>query len=629
MTPIATALPPRLQPAWRRWLAVALLLAPAALPAMAQQADPPARVAYISALEGSALISTDDGNWSEASLNWPVTTGTALQLAAGSRTALDGGGLSLRLQGAADLATTTLDDTTAQWALTSGSASLRLRQLQAGERVEIDTPQLALVASQAGTFRLDVDPRAGTTRVTVHAGSAIVYGAAGQSMPLASGQQVVFSERDLRVLASTTMAPVDAFDQWTAWRDQQREQSPSAAHLPPDMPGYPLLDSHGTWAQDASHGAVWFPTITITDWAPYRFGRWTWIAPWGWTWIDDAPWGFAPFHYGRWTQIGLRWAWVPGPVRRPVYAPALVAFVGSGNVWFPLAPGEDWHPPYRVSPRYRQRLNDWGTHAYPRPPGGNLHFQQHPGAMSYAPHGLLGDGSSRTADRRPRFSDASTLDPGWIRNHRIGTPPPRPAPQPRRFTPPAQAHGAPAPAPTPGWATPSPRPRGDDAHQGQASRPQPGQVAPPLIRPAPPPMAPQHERPLPGQIGPGESPRWQPPRRPAPPAETPRPPSPVTPQVDMPRPPPMLHKPQMEPPRAPSPMPAPPRSEPPPRPPAMEAPRPPMPMRPAPSPAPQAAPAPHREFTRPPRHEGNRNARPDDDRRGPLRERGPGRFGDR
>jgi len=44
--------------------------------------------------------------------------------------------------------------------------------------------------------------------------------------------------------------------------------------------------------------------------------------PWGWTWVDDAAWGFAPFHYGRWVYAGY-WAWSPGPVYvRPIYAPA-------------------------------------------------------------------------------------------------------------------------------------------------------------------------------------------------------------------------------------------------------------------------------------------------------------------
>jgi hypothetical protein len=47
------------------------------------------------------------------------------------------------------------------------------------------------------------------------------------------------------------------------------------------------------------------------------------------TWVDDAPWGYAPFHYGRWV-CRERMGWVPGPIAvRPVYAPALVAFVGG------------------------------------------------------------------------------------------------------------------------------------------------------------------------------------------------------------------------------------------------------------------------------------------------------------
>ena len=32
-------------------------------------------------------------------------------------------------------------------------------------------------------------------------------------------------------------------------------------------------------------------------------GRWVWTEPWGWTWVDDQPWGFAPSHYGRWVNM--------------------------------------------------------------------------------------------------------------------------------------------------------------------------------------------------------------------------------------------------------------------------------------------------------------------------------------
>src|SRR4029453_15692065 len=71
-------------------------------------------------------------------------------------------------------------------------------------------------------------------------------------------------------------------------------------------------------------------------WAPYRSGQWRWVRPWGWTWVDQAPWGYAPFHYGRWVTIGNRWCWWPGGYyARPIWAPALVGFVGGSNlsVW--------------------------------------------------------------------------------------------------------------------------------------------------------------------------------------------------------------------------------------------------------------------------------------------------------
>ncbi len=100
------------------------------------------------------------------------------------------------------------------------------------------------------------------------------------------------------------------------------------------------------------------------------------VAPWGWTWVDAEPWGFAPFHYGRWAFVGGYWGWVPGPVAvRAVYAPALVGFVGgggfgvsvafgggvSGVAWFPLGPRDVFVPGYRCSPRYVQNVNITNT----------------------------------------------------------------------------------------------------------------------------------------------------------------------------------------------------------------------------------------------------------------------------
>jgi hypothetical protein len=145
-------------------------------------------------------------------------------------------------------------------------------------------------------------------------------------------------------------------DRWCSQRDYREEHAVARRYVSDDVIGYEDLDDYGGWRQVPEYGTVWFPHVTVVDWAPYRYGHWAWISPWGWTWVDDAPWGFAPFHYGRWVNVRGGWGWVPCPPRvvavayvRPVYAPALVAWVGGPHVavgvgvgggvnvgWFPL-----------------------------------------------------------------------------------------------------------------------------------------------------------------------------------------------------------------------------------------------------------------------------------------------------
>src|SRR5256885_10903511 len=161
----------------------------------------------------------------------------------------------------------------------------------------------------------------------------------------------------------------DGWEYWCASRDRRWEDSRSAHYVSRGVIGYEDLDDNGDWQETPGYGAVWVPRRVATGWAPYRYGHWAWVEPWGWTWIDDAPWGFAPFHYGRWVYVGGGWAWVPGRVvARPVYAPALVVFVGgrnwslaiaggSGVAWFPLAPEEPYVPAYRVSNTYIRNVN--------------------------------------------------------------------------------------------------------------------------------------------------------------------------------------------------------------------------------------------------------------------------------
>ena len=176
------------------------------------------------------------------------------------------------------------------------------------------------------------------------------------------------------------------------FRGRSRVMAQSQNYVAPDMTGAEDLPQYGDWQQTPDYGPVWYPNNVQADWEPYRYGHWESVAPWGWTWIDDQPWGFAPFHYGRWANIGGRWGWCPGRYEpHPVYAPALVAFIGGAGIslslghgpdvgWVPRAPGEFYRPPYRGGQRYIENLN----RAVGRGEGGREHFDRGGNAESFA-----------------------------------------------------------------------------------------------------------------------------------------------------------------------------------------------------------------------------------------------------
>ena len=344
--------------------------------------DPPGRVARMNLAEGPvsfALAGTGDPRWTPALLNRPLTAGDRLWTGQRARSELHIGSTAVRLGEQTSLDFLELDDDTTQLRLAQGTMKLRVRKLFDGQRIEVNTPNLAFVITQPGDYRIDANPgnnlTAGTTRVVVQQGAGTIYGDDGAQVNIASGQQANFTDTQLTP-AGPAPEMQDGFDAWAHQRDRLEDQSVSARYVPREVIGYQQLDSYGDWSQDPTYGAVWLPRAVPVNWAPYRDGHWSWIAPWGWTWVDDAPWGFAPFHYGRWAQIGPRWGWVPGQLSaRPVYAPALVAFIGgnAGGVnwnvaigqqaarpglgWFPLAPGEAFRPAYQHSPRYVTNVN--------------------------------------------------------------------------------------------------------------------------------------------------------------------------------------------------------------------------------------------------------------------------------
>src|SRR6266446_4697790 len=303
----------------------------AAKPAVAQDDgdDPPSRVARLSYTNGEVSFSpggTDD--WVAAAVNRPMTTGDKLWTDQGARAELHVGSAVIRLSGQTGFSFLNLDD--------------RMMQIRITE---------------------------GTSEVT----------GGGSAYTIHPGDQGIFTGTDSLNADMQGADRDDDFDRWCSQRDYREEHAVARRYVSDDVIGYEDLDDYGGWRQVPEYGTVWFPHVTVVGWAPYRYGHWAWISPWGWTWVDDAPWGFAPFHYGRWVNVRGGWGWVPCPPRtvavayvRPVYAPALVAWVGGPHFavgvgvgggagvnvgWFPLGPREVYVPSYHSSRTYINNVN--------------------------------------------------------------------------------------------------------------------------------------------------------------------------------------------------------------------------------------------------------------------------------
>ena len=330
-----------------------------------QQDDPPTRVARLGYIEGSVSFQpAGEPDWVQAVPNRPMTTGDHLWTDKESRAELQLGSSVIRLSENTGVSFLNLDDHTVQLQLSSGAINIRVRRLDQDDAFEIDTPNLAFTVSEPGNYRLNASDDGTYTVVNLRDGGGQATGN-GQTYTLHAGQQGTFSGTDSLNADVENIGGPDQFDSWASGRDRRYDDSRSAKYLSHDVVGYEDLDDNGDWRDDPSYGHVWFPTRVEAGWAPYHTGHWDWIAPWGYTWVDDSAWGYAPFHYGRWVTVGGRWGWIAGPVEvRAVYAPALVVFIGGGpggfggNVgWFALGPREVYVPPYQVSRGYMNRVN--------------------------------------------------------------------------------------------------------------------------------------------------------------------------------------------------------------------------------------------------------------------------------
>lgn len=404
-------------------------------------ADPPARVGRIAYLENGVDFAVDrDDQGEPATLNWPISSGAILDTDRRGRAEVWIGSTAYRLAGSSHLEFVLLDDRQVTLDLNDGSVAISILDRDQVNDVTVHTPDGSVRFVTPGRYRIDV--LADHTELSAQAGQATIE-YRGRVTPVSAGQKASLAGAgQVQVEADSDQ---DFFDNWVADRENVTMANVSRRHVSPHMTGYQDLDSYGDWRPVPEYGSVWYPRSVADDWAPYRFGRWAWVAPWGWTWIDQSPWGFAPFHYGRWVIISGRWAWVPGrQVARPVYAPALVGWIGSpgwsvsfsfGSApavgWFPLAPREVYVPAYRYSPTYIRQINlnhvrevniiDRAARSAPRE---TFAHRTTPRAVTIVPANLVREGRPIGARefRRPERQDLSAApqaayapNPEWLK----------------------------------------------------------------------------------------------------------------------------------------------------------------------------------------------------------------------
>lgn len=367
------------------------------LPAWAQEeGDPPGRVGRIALREGPVWwFDLEQQRWSDGQVNMPLTSGDRVSTGMDGRAELRVGSTSLVLDEDTELAFDRLDDDELRLRVARGQVGLRVRSAEVAREIWFGSDDAWLRPLRSGLYRMQRD--GAMTEATSLRGELQLED--GSRLIVDAGRRVQLWRADGELRLRLLPALDDAFAARLRAAEREEDRATAAArYVSPEMTGYEDLDRYGRWEQHPDYGAVWTPSVVAAGWAPYREGRWAWVPPWGWTWVDAAPWGFAPFHYGRWMHWRARWVWVPGPiVARPVYAPALVAWIDApvvgigirlGNVsfsWMPLAPWEVYRPAYRASPRYVARIDtpDWRRHRPPPDWRGGIHY-----GRDGLPHGV-------------------------------------------------------------------------------------------------------------------------------------------------------------------------------------------------------------------------------------------------
>jgi hypothetical protein len=339
--------------------------------------DPPSQAGRLAYTEGTVSFHDDEqAGWSPAVINTPLTSGDSIWTEPNARSEISVAGTRVRMDGGTQLNMLELDDRQTRLQVAQGRVDIKTFALNPNTPYQIVTPRGTINLRQQGDYYVEAGSTEDATRLGVRSGAAQFQSLNGQTMTINPGQVgEIVGDPGMPQFRTVNTAPPVQPTYWAA-RDRQINYD-VPQYLSAGITGYEDLNAYGSWSNDSQYGNVWTPRSVPSGWQPYKNGHWSYVKPWGWTWVDDQPWGYAPSHYGRWANRNNQWVWVP-PQRetQPVYAPALVDFIGGVQLvqallgggtslgaqsapvgWFPLGPREAYVPSYSTDRAYYARLN--------------------------------------------------------------------------------------------------------------------------------------------------------------------------------------------------------------------------------------------------------------------------------
>src|SRR6266508_2886157 len=187
--------------------------APGGAPAPVQSTEAtPARVGYVNGEVSFWRPGAQD--WAPAKLNTPLAPGDVLYTGQGGNAEIQVGPRAfVRAADDTQIGLDNQEPDFVQFRVTAGHAALDLRELTAGQTVELDTPHGAFTVERTGYYHAEVT-EASTTFDTHRGGSATVTPAGGAATAVGANQQVLISGPDPPRVEMAAAPALSAWDRW-------------------------------------------------------------------------------------------------------------------------------------------------------------------------------------------------------------------------------------------------------------------------------------------------------------------------------------------------------------------------------------------------------------------------------